>query len=53
METKEPKKQEETLKTTNVNVKYAIRAEKNMLCVCCAAKTLDSMLFNLIKQAKS
>ena len=30
METKEPKKQEEILKTTNVNVKYAIRAEQNM-----------------------
>lgn len=35
METKESKKQEEMLKTTNVNVKYAILAEKNMLYVCC------------------
>ena len=35
METKESKKQEEIPKTTNVNVKYAIRAEMSMLYVCC------------------
>ena len=46
METKESKKQEEIPKTTNVNVKYAIRAEMNCS-MYVVARTLDSVLFNL------